>query len=204
MFFWNSLAFLMIQQILVIWSLVPLPFLNPAWTSGSSRSHIVEAWLGEFWALLCLHVRWVQLCGNWLLIKTWTHQRIAGQITTLNFGEKFIQKDMAEFCLPGSRSFRSHEQIGILTIFCKHLKVEFEPACEWETPKGCSLEELIHFLGFYLQGFHQVLTGKIWEKFPCGPGQKRRRISIAKYTQSFLHSKSLSPREDTFSKPYSS
>ena len=27
----------MIQQLLAIWSLVPLPFLNPAWTSGSSR-----------------------------------------------------------------------------------------------------------------------------------------------------------------------
>ena len=37
MFFWNSLSFSMIQQMLAIWSLVPLPFLNPAWTSGSSR-----------------------------------------------------------------------------------------------------------------------------------------------------------------------
>ena len=34
MFFWNSLAFSMIQQILPILSLVPLPFLKPAWTSG--------------------------------------------------------------------------------------------------------------------------------------------------------------------------
>ena len=34
--FCNSLAFSMIQQMLVIWSLVPLPFLNSAWTSGSS------------------------------------------------------------------------------------------------------------------------------------------------------------------------
>ena len=32
MFFWNSLAFSMIQQMLAIWSLVPLPFLKPAWT----------------------------------------------------------------------------------------------------------------------------------------------------------------------------
>ena len=46
----NSLAFSMIQWMLAIWSLVPLPFLNPAWASGSS--HTVEAWLGEFWALL--------------------------------------------------------------------------------------------------------------------------------------------------------
>ena len=36
-FFWNSLAFSMIQQILAIWSLVPLPFLNPIWTFGSSQ-----------------------------------------------------------------------------------------------------------------------------------------------------------------------
>ena len=37
MFFWNSVAFSMIQWMLVIWSLVPLPFLNPAWTTGSFR-----------------------------------------------------------------------------------------------------------------------------------------------------------------------
>ena len=37
MLFWNSLTFLMIQQMLAIWFLVPLPFLKPAWTSGSSR-----------------------------------------------------------------------------------------------------------------------------------------------------------------------
>ena len=30
------------------WSLVPLPFLKPAWTSEVHSSHIVEAWLGEF------------------------------------------------------------------------------------------------------------------------------------------------------------
>ena len=36
-FFWNSLAFSMIQQMLAIWSPVPLPFLKPAWTSGGSQ-----------------------------------------------------------------------------------------------------------------------------------------------------------------------
>ena len=34
--FWNSLAFSMIQRMLAIWSVVPLPLLNPTWTSGSS------------------------------------------------------------------------------------------------------------------------------------------------------------------------
>ena len=37
LFFWNSLAFFMIQQILAIWSLVPLPLWNPACAPGSSQ-----------------------------------------------------------------------------------------------------------------------------------------------------------------------
>ena len=36
----------MIQWILAIWSLVPLPFVNPAWTSGSS-------WFSQCWSLAC-------------------------------------------------------------------------------------------------------------------------------------------------------
>ena len=44
MFFWNTLAFLMIQQVWAIWSLIPLPFLNPAWISGSS-------WFMYYWSL---------------------------------------------------------------------------------------------------------------------------------------------------------
>ena len=35
--FWNSFAFSMIQQMLAIWSLVPMPFPNPDCTSGSSQ-----------------------------------------------------------------------------------------------------------------------------------------------------------------------
>ena len=42
MFFWNSLAFSMIQQMLAIWSLVSLPFLKPTFTSGSSRFTSVQ------------------------------------------------------------------------------------------------------------------------------------------------------------------
>ena len=46
MFFWNSLAFSMIQQMLSIWSLVPLPFLNPACMSGGS------------WFTYCWNLAW--------------------------------------------------------------------------------------------------------------------------------------------------
>jgi len=42
MLFWNSLAFSMIQWMLAIWPLVPLPFLNPACTSG--RSQFTYCW----------------------------------------------------------------------------------------------------------------------------------------------------------------
>ena len=63
MFFWNSLAFSMIQWMLVIWSLVPLPFLNPAWTSGitsteieavvknlsKNKSPVTDGFTGEFY-----------------------------------------------------------------------------------------------------------------------------------------------------------
>ena len=37
MLFWDSLAFSMIHRMVAIRSLVPLPFLNLAWTSGSSQ-----------------------------------------------------------------------------------------------------------------------------------------------------------------------
>lgn len=49
---------------LAIWSLVPLPFLKPAWTSGSSCFTYCWSWLGEFWVLLYYRMRWVQLCSS--------------------------------------------------------------------------------------------------------------------------------------------
>ena len=51
MFFWNSLAFSMIQQMLAIWPLVPLPSLIQLEHLEVHGSYIAEAWLGEFWAL---------------------------------------------------------------------------------------------------------------------------------------------------------
>jgi len=64
MFFWISFALLMIQQMLAIWFLVPLPFLSPTWISGSS-------WFTYYWSLTwrilritLLALRWIQLCGS--------------------------------------------------------------------------------------------------------------------------------------------
>ena len=44
MFFWNSLAFSVIQWMLTIVSLVPLPFLNPSWTTWISSSRFTYCW----------------------------------------------------------------------------------------------------------------------------------------------------------------
>ena len=51
MFSWSSLAFSMIQHMLAIWSLVPLPFLNSAWTSESSR---FTYWWSLAWRILSI------------------------------------------------------------------------------------------------------------------------------------------------------
>ena len=45
----------MIQWMLAIWSLVPLPFLNPAWTSGSSR--FTYCW-SLAWRILSITSKW--------------------------------------------------------------------------------------------------------------------------------------------------
>ena len=45
-FFWNSLSFSVIQWMVAIWYLAPLPFLNPSWTSGGS------------WFTYCWHLAW--------------------------------------------------------------------------------------------------------------------------------------------------
>ena len=51
--FWNSLAFSMFQWMFAIWSLAPLPFLKPAWTSGSSQ-FTVHVLLKPGWRILSI------------------------------------------------------------------------------------------------------------------------------------------------------
>ena len=46
--FWNSLAFSMIQWMLAIWSLIPVPFLKPIWASWSSSFMLLKPGLENF------------------------------------------------------------------------------------------------------------------------------------------------------------
>ena len=65
-FFWNPLAFSMIQQSLATWSLVPLPFLHPACTSESSQFTYrwSLAWRILSITLLLLACEWGQLYSS--------------------------------------------------------------------------------------------------------------------------------------------
>ena len=64
MVFWNSLDFSMIQWMLAIWSLVLLPFLKLAWTSGSSRFTYYWSLAWRILSISYSSVRWVPLCDS--------------------------------------------------------------------------------------------------------------------------------------------
>ena len=54
----------MIQQRLAVWSLVPLPFLKPAWTSGSSQFTYCWSLPWRILSITCQHVKWVWLSSS--------------------------------------------------------------------------------------------------------------------------------------------
>ena len=109
MFFWNSLAFSMIQRMLAIWSLVRLPFLNPTWTLKVLSSRAVEAWLGEFWASLYYHVRWVRLCGSLNIL---LHCLSLGLEWKLTFSSPMATAEFSKFADMLSETLSQHHLLG--------------------------------------------------------------------------------------------
>ena len=68
-FFWNSLAFSMIQRMLAIWPLVLLPFLKPAWTSWISR--FMYCW-SLAWRILSITLLACKMkCSIWMQSQKW-------------------------------------------------------------------------------------------------------------------------------------
>ena len=74
MFFWNSLVFSMIQWMLAIWSLVPLPFLNPTWTSGSSQFTYCETNIMLYINYTLIKTRILVLISVSLGLSSWAAQ----------------------------------------------------------------------------------------------------------------------------------
>ena len=87
MFFWNSLAFSVIQWMLTILSLVPLPFLNPSWTSGS------------YCFTYCWSLSWRILNITLLVCEMSAIVRYFGHSLALPFLAIEMKTDLFQFCV---------------------------------------------------------------------------------------------------------
>ena len=76
----------MIQQMLAIWSLVPLPFLNPAWTSGSSWFMYCWGLAWRIWSITLL------ACEMGASVRSFKHSLV------LPFFGMEIKTDLFQFC----------------------------------------------------------------------------------------------------------
>ena len=99
MFSQNSPAFSMIQQILAIWSLVPLPFLNPACTSGNSW--FMYCW-SLAWKILSIywHVKWAHLYDSLNILWHCLSLGLEWKLTVylLNFWIQFVRTLRISLC----------------------------------------------------------------------------------------------------------
>ena len=103
-FFWNSLAFLMIQRMLAIWSLVPLPFLKLPWTSGNS------------WFTYCWTIAWRILgitllaCEMSAIVQQFEHSLALEW--KLNFSSPVATAEFSKFAGILSASLSHHHLLG--------------------------------------------------------------------------------------------
>ena len=74
--------------------------------------HIAEAWLGEFWALLYKHVRWVQLCGSLSIL--W-HCLSLGLEWKLTFSSPVATAEFSTFAGILSVTLSQHHLLGFET-----------------------------------------------------------------------------------------
>ena len=83
-------------------------FSKSTWTSGSSQ--FTYCWrLGEFWALLCWHVRWVQLCGS--LSVLW-HCLSLGLEWKRTFSSPVATAEFSQFAGILSAALKKHHLLG--------------------------------------------------------------------------------------------
>ena len=93
LFFWNSHFFSVIQQVLAIWSLVLLPFLNPAWKSGISQF------------MYCWSLAWRMLIIT--LVALYSQQKEDQELTVVHIMNSLCQiQNQIEEHKENSRPFR--------------------------------------------------------------------------------------------------
>ena len=92
-FFWNSLAFSMVQRMLAIWSLVPLPFLYWAWTSGSSQFTYCWSLTWRILSITLLACKMSTMCGSfsilWHCLSLWLEWKLtfSSPVATAEFSK---------------------------------------------------------------------------------------------------------------------
>ena len=133
MFFWNSLAFPVVQWVLATWSLVPPPFLKPARSSGSSpftnygalawRSlsisllgHEIRAILRQFWTFFGIAFLW-----DWN--EDWPWNLPVATSNSFSWNIVLVlwtpRADMANtLCFPHHTPFCAHDLDSCLFMVC--------------------------------------------------------------------------------------
>ena len=145
MFFWNSLAFSMIQRMLAIWSLAPLPLLNPAWSSGSSR--FTYCW-SLAWRILSITLLACDMNAH-----LWQFEH---SLTLLFFGIG-MKTDL----------FQSYSHCRIFQI-CWHMECSTFTASSfriWNSPAGVPSPPLALFMVILLKAYltsHSKMSSSRW------------------------------------------
>ena len=135
MFFWNSLAFSMIQQMLAIWSLVPLPFLKPGPIPPfkSINSSVLSFLYSP--TLTSIHDYWKIHSFDWMDL-CW--QNVEWQITSVFLpGESHEQRNLAGY------SPWDHKSRTRLSAF--FLSFSFLYGCECWTVKKAECQRIDDF-----------------------------------------------------------
>ena len=108
-FFFGTLAFSMIQQMLAIWSLVVLPFLNPAGTSGSSRFMYCWSLAWRIWSITLLASEMSVLCSSLSIL--W-HYLFLGLEWKLTFSSPVTTAEFSKFAGILSAALSQHHLLG--------------------------------------------------------------------------------------------
>ena len=135
----------MIQGILAIWSLVPLLFLNPAWTSGSSR--FMYCW-SLAWKILSITLLWCEMSA----IVWWFEHSLA-----LPFFGIGMKTDLFQPC-------------GHCWVFqiCWHIECSIFTASSfsiWNSSTGISSPSLALFVVMFPKAYltsHSRMSGSRW------------------------------------------
>ena len=109
-FFWNSLAVLMIQQMLAIWSLVPLPFPNSAWISGSSRFMYCWSLTWRILNITLLECEMSAICGSLSIL--W-HCLSLGLESKLTFSSPVATAEFSKFADILNVPLSQHHLLGL-------------------------------------------------------------------------------------------